>query len=274
MYAATLASFGQPVPLRSTHGPKVAVTDRADPVDRFRGDELFVRESERVDVDALLGHLRREVRWFSEAAHDARIELPVPTCPEFDVADLIWHVTVVHHFWTAVVAGQLHAPDQVVQPERPPDARLSSHYDRTSAQLVATMSAADPAAVVWTPAPPHDVHFALRRVTHETTVHRCDVELAVSGAPRDIDAELAEDGIDEWVTVFLESVPDTRIDLVVEGSDRSWSLGDGTTAEAVVHGTGPALLLALWRRLPIERLRIDGNEALVVDFFEQAVLLA
>jgi uncharacterized protein (TIGR03083 family) len=211
---------------------------------------------------------------FSEAAQRVPRYLPVPGCPGFNVADLLWHVAVVHNFWGAVVAGHLSAPDEVMQPERLPDPELVHFYDRTFERLVSTLSGADPDANVWTPTPQNDVRFVARRVTHETAVHRCDLDIAWHGEPRAVNGLLAEDGIDEWLTVLLQSRPRSRIDFLVEETGRSWSLGDGPTPQAVLHDSASAILLGVWRRIPIDRLRIERNQAIAVEFIEEATLLS
>jgi uncharacterized protein (TIGR03083 family) len=220
-----------------------------------------------------LAQLDREGRRFGDRARETSLDTSVPTCPGFDVGDLIWHLAVVHNFWTAVVERELSAPDQVSQPDRPRSADLVGFFERTCDRLVTTLTNKDPNVAVWTPVPPNDVGFVLRRVAHETTVHRYDLDLASLVTPRPVEALLAEDGIDEWVKVILQSQPDERIDLVIDETGRSWSLGDGPKPTAVVRGTAMMIFLAIWRRVPIQRLRIEGPEGLVVDFIAAARLL-
>jgi len=226
-----------------------------------------------VDAAEYLQQLGREGRRFAESARETAYDVSVPTCPGFHVGDLIWHLAVVHGFWAAVVSYELRAPDEVQQPNRPPAADLVGFYEDGFKRLVTTLTDKDPSVAVWTPAPPNDVGFVLRRVTHETTVHRFDLDLVALGEPRPVDAVLAEDGIDEWVKVILQSRPEERIDLVVDETGRSWALGDGPEPKAILRGTAMAIFLAVWRRVPIQRLRIEGREAIVVQFIEEARLL-
>lgn len=224
--------------------------------------------------DQLFAHLTVQGGMFGDAARHAVFADPVPSCPGFDVADLLWHVTVVHHFWGAVVAHRSTAPDEVEQPERPPDSELVARYDDAFATLVSSLADADPSTPVWTPAPPSTVAFVVRRVTHETIVHRCDLDLASDGTPRPIDAALAADGVDEWATVMLRSRPAATLELVADDRERSWTLGDTTALpRAIVHANAPTLLLAVWRRIPTDQLRVDGDPGFAIDFLEHAELI-
>ncbi|MDQ3939863.1 MAG: maleylpyruvate isomerase family mycothiol-dependent enzyme, partial [Actinomycetota bacterium] len=69
-------------------------------------------------------------------------------------------------------------------------------------KLISTLSSADPAAEVWTWGSDKHVRFWARRMLHETTVHRADLELAAGEAP-ELDAAASVDGIDE----FLDNLP-------------------------------------------------------------------
>jgi uncharacterized protein (TIGR03083 family) len=223
-----------------------------------------------VEPEQHIEHIRIEGRWFGEAARECPLGLAVPTCPSFDVADLIWHVGVVHNFWAAVVSGRLGAPDEVDQPSRPHASDLWDFYDLTFERLLLILADADPTAHVWTPTAQRNVRFVDRRVAHETAIHRCDLELTSGHELRPVDSDLAEDGIDEWVNVVLQSRPDRRIDLEVDPTGRGWTLGEGGLPSAVVRGKASDLLLALWRRKPIERLHIEGDRESVIGFLGEA----
>jgi hypothetical protein len=66
-----------------------------------------------------LGYLQQEGCPFGQVARTTALGLPVPACPGFDVADLVWDLVVVHNFWTQVVTHQLTAPDQSDSPIMP-----------------------------------------------------------------------------------------------------------------------------------------------------------
>lgn len=60
---------------------------------------------------------------------------------------------------------------------------------------------------VWTAAGPRPAGWWIRRLVHEVVVHRADAALAL-GAEYDVPAEVAADGISEWIE--LMSVQATR----------------------------------------------------------------
>jgi uncharacterized protein (TIGR03083 family) len=187
------------------------------------------------------------------------------------VAELTWHLAIVHNFWCTVVAGGLTSPD-VALPLRPEPSGLLDVYETTFHRLVDVLASADMNARVWTPSTQHDVRYALRRVAQETAVHRWDAQTAAGppDAAAPIDPQLAQDGIDEWVTLILRTPPHARIDLVVSPDRQAWTLGVGSIPSATVQGDSSSLLLALWRRVPVSSLHIEGDERAATAFLETA----
>jgi len=136
----------------------------------------------------------------------------VPSCPDWDAADLLWHLTTVQHWWCAMVTNRPQSPEEMgyVEPERPEgyDALLAA-YDHAHAAFVAAVETADPADPAWSwsgdPAD-HTVGFTYRRQAHEALIHRLDAELA-SGAPSPLDPALATDGVEEVLDVMYGGQP-------------------------------------------------------------------
>jgi uncharacterized protein (TIGR03083 family) len=143
----------------------------------------------RADADALIN-----------AAERAGVDASVPSCPDWKVADLLAHIGMVHR-WAAANCDR--APDDGYLPAnemgQAPDGSARVDWVRTGAaellDVLAAHSADDPC---WTWAPPQTVGFWQRRMAHETAMHRVDAQSAAGGTEA-IDAELAADGIDEWL---------------------------------------------------------------------------
>ncbi len=150
-----------------------------------------------VETEEYLAALQREGRVLGDAAERAGLQAPVPSCPGWTVADLVWHIGEVHHFWGGVVQRRATEHTEVPKPARPADADLLAWYREGLERLADVLAAADPATAVWTWAPQKDVAFIQRRMAQETVVHRVDAELA-AGAPTPIDPRLAVDGVDEF----------------------------------------------------------------------------
>ena len=189
-------------------------------------------------------------------AHDRRAT--VGSCPEWDAMDLLWHLTRVHGFFGKVVEEQAVDVDAGFELERPEDEeQLAEMYDRNLDRLLRVLDATSDSTPVWTWAPQRDVAWVRRRMAQETAMHRWDAE-AATGTPAPIDADLAEDGVDEFLTFFVDPQEPPGIAVEVAESGRRYELGQGAT----VRGSASDLLLVLWRRIPPVALEVDDPATL------------
>jgi len=125
---------------------------------------------------------------------------PVPTCPGWTLADLVAHVGRGHR-WAAMLVRR-RATSLVPQPEvdLPPGADRQADWLLAGAgSLAAAIRSAGPQAAVWSWADDRTAGFWLRRLTHETVIHRLDAVLAV-GHPVSLAADLAADGVSDLLT--------------------------------------------------------------------------
>jgi uncharacterized protein (TIGR03083 family) len=158
---------------------------------------------------------------------------------------------------------------------RPPDGELVAWAARQAIELGRTLRETDPATPVWTWAPQKDVAFIVRRMAQETAVHRWDAE-AAAGEPGPIEAELASDGIDEFLAFFLDhrfrdgGRLDGSVHLHATDTPGEWLVHeepDGALTVTAAHAKGDAavrgpasdLLLALWRRVGLDRVEVLGD---------------
>ncbi|MGH2702312.1 MAG: SCP2 sterol-binding domain-containing protein, partial [Actinomycetota bacterium] len=109
----------------------------------------------------------------------------------------------------------------------------------------------------------------------ETAVHRWDAQQA-TGNEKPIETELAADGIDEILYVFLPAKLDrhkgsgetVHIHCTDVAGEWMVRLNDGGFEVTSGHGKGDAalrgpasdLLLTLWGRIPFERVELIGDE--------------
>jgi uncharacterized protein (TIGR03083 family) len=186
---------------------------------------------------------------------EAALDQPVPTCPGWTVDDLVFHVGVVYSHKIAV----LQQGTRPVEWELPPDDATPADdvaWGHARLHALVTELRARPATDrAWTfHAPDQSVGFWLRRMAHETVVHRADAEAAL-GPIAPIDEDVALDGIDEFVSVMLTSDGPAAAVSVTGASVEFSSLG------VRVSGSASDLLLWLWGRVPDSAVVIGGSTA-------------
>jgi uncharacterized protein (TIGR03083 family) len=227
--------------------------------------------------------LDQEGRLLAAAAEEAGTGAKVPTCPGWQVADLVRHTGMVHRWAAAFVAEGYtsYRPDGGL-----PDldgAELLAWFREGHRQLVDTLRSASPDVRCWHFLPaPSPLAFWARRQAHETAVHRVDAESARGGSPSGISGDFAVDGIDELLIGF-HARPKSKVRteeprvLRLRATDTDgavWTVrlsqeppaagrGEGGEAEPDCEVAGPAaqLYLALWNRLPFSAVTGDASIA-------------
>ncbi len=227
----------------------------------------------------LLAYLERDSAALLTAARRAEPTAAVPGCPDWDVDDLVWHIGEVHDFWGTIVRDRLADFGQYVDPDRPDGHDATIDFaERAAAALIETLRSTPTDTPVWTWSSQNDVAFVLRRMAHKTALHRYDAEAAADGDTNDgsgtthdtwrVPAELAADGIDEYLTHFLPNLVEDppplagSIHLHCIDTEGEWTVAlDDSGSYDVTHGHGKAtvalrgpahdLLVTLWRRLPL-----------------------
>lgn len=200
----------------------------------------------------------------------------VPSCPGWDVTQLVNHLGRVHRWVTGMV--RTHATERLDFPPRPE--RVDAQWFAEGVtELAAALEEAGPDVAMWTfPGGGGTSRFWFRREAEETAVHRWDAELAV-GTPAPIETEVALAGIDEVLDVFLAgrdadlggSVRFQATDsphgewLVTKDGDGGLLVGHGhEQGDVTLRATASDLLLWLWRRPIAESgLEVSGDEGLL-----------
>jgi uncharacterized protein (TIGR03083 family) len=224
-----------------------------------------------MELDEYVPALQRVDARFADVAAAAVLErgwaAPVPGCPGWRLADLVWHLAEVQNFWGWVVRTHAQDPSGYPQPARRPDDELLGYLAGRSAELETVLDGADPAEQVWTWAPRHDVAFVLRRQLHEAVVHTVDAEQVV-GDVRPVPPGIGLDGLDEFLEVMVpgalpQGPPEGAHPVVLSAVDvpaeRTLFAGTRPVPVARLVGTAGDLMLAAWRRLPVEVLTVEGD---------------
>ena len=227
-------------------------------------DPAVLLDHVREDCAALLGAYRAD-----------------PTAPAWDGlgwdrTELLAHLANVHGW----VRAQLTAGPgerirfRAVDPA-PTGPGLGDWFDAGAADLVRLLEAMDLTATWPTWAGPQPGTFFPRRMAQEAAVHRWDG----TGGP--IDRDLAVDGIDELLELFVPRLPAERFDgragslhLHATDADGEWLVHlaeDGITFEhghakgdVAIRGAAADLLLWSWNRVPVDdRFEVFGDAGLL-----------
>ncbi len=155
------------------------------------------------------------------------LDAPVPSCPEWSMSDLLGHLGEVHRFWNEMAGRALTNPRDSEDHDPPEGVDLIEWFGEGPGLLVSTLANADLEQPMWSWSPVKKVGFVPRRMAQETAVHRWDAQNAV-GDPSDIDADLAADGIDELMYVWLpaqaalDEPPKTSVHIHTTDADGEW----------------------------------------------------
>jgi hypothetical protein len=216
------------------------------------------------------------------------LDAPVPSCPGWSVADLVRHVAVVYlHKVECLRRGRAPEPWPPAEAATAdPLALLDGAWPTLRSELVARPY--DSAAYTWY-GPDQTTRFWLRRMAQETVIHRIDSELALRTGVQAVPDDLAVDGIDEVLVVFLEYQSRTWCDdfgpdlaeaggrpVLISAGGAGWlvratpsgvnveaGIGSGLVAsDAAVRGEPGAMLRWLWARGD-GGVTVEGDEELV-----------
>ncbi len=221
-----------------------------------------------IEQNRLLGELLRDADW----------SVPVSTCPGWTLLQLLRHVGRGDRWAAQIIADRADASldPRLVKDGRPPADVPGAilWLSQSPRTLLAAVDAIGPGSEVSTFVGPKAAAWWIRRRLHEATVHRADAAIAL-GVPYELSAELAADGISEW----LERLADEQAlgqppalpagaSLALLATDHdltegSWTVlggpkgvqsADGRPGSVDVALSGPVtdLLLALLRRRPVE----------------------
>jgi uncharacterized protein (TIGR03083 family) len=238
--------------------------------------------------------VRTETAALVDAAERAGADAPVPSCPEWTVADLLGHVGRVQNWAATVVERRATEQIRFRELERPPeDASERAAYVRAGGERLAdALSAVDPEVPVWTfvesATGAGRAAFWQRRQAHEAAIHRYDAQLA-AGAPQPVDGALAADGVDELLTVLgprsfgaaLAGAPatlhlhctDREGEWLVRLTDTGFEVERAhAKGDVAVRGPASDLFLFSHNRRGTEGLEVFGDAAVLERWREQARL--
>lgn len=228
----------------------------------------------------MLEVLVQEAGLVEHLVREADLAAPIAACPGWTAYNLVAHLGAIHRWAAAATRTPPDgSPPEPAEPSGLDGAALADWYAASAAELVEALSTA-PEQVCWTLAEPHTVEFWRRRQTHETVVHRWDLERAL-GRPSRIDPDVALDGIDEVLSVMLpRQVRLRRVEessrwmrLWVDGQDRALASSAGRDLQpvATVSGDASTVLLLLWGRVGLDSVLVYGNREAAEELLRDAL---
>ncbi|MFJ9055828.1 maleylpyruvate isomerase family mycothiol-dependent enzyme [Streptomyces sp. NPDC102409] len=161
---------------------------------------------------------------------DAGLSRRVPTCPDWNLRELVLHVGGAHRWAGEIVRRRAadEVPDDQVPgtggPAGGDAAALRAWLAEGAAATAEALREAGPDTGVWTWAWERRTAFWARRMAHETAVHRADAALA-TGTAYEVAPDLAADTITEWLQIvaFAQAEGDPEA-AELSGGERSLHL--------------------------------------------------
>ena len=237
-----------------------------------------------MQITQYIDALEREGRLLADAAGRIDFDMPIPTCPDWRMRDLVRHVGGVHRWAIGHIADRrtkLWAVDLIdVVGAWPADNELIAWFAAGLGDLIRTLASA--------PADLHCITFLkaasplamwARRQAHETAIHRVDAE-SPENTITGFNPDFAADGIDELVSCFITRPRrgpkvDSRCSIGIQACDTGdgWHLAIGPDSVLTSRRSGPAdcsitataaeLYLLLWNRRSVAGIRVDGDQKLL-----------
>ncbi|WP_329115370.1 maleylpyruvate isomerase family mycothiol-dependent enzyme [Streptomyces sp. NBC_01465] len=231
----------------------------------------------------------RSTAFRAAVASAPSLDVQVPTCPEWTLFDLAQHIGEGRRDWAATVAaGPAPAKSAAEGAPAVPREReaLLAWLAESTEQLLDALRKVGPDRGCWawweTLQSPHTSGTVARHQLLQMAVHTYDAQITL-GAPQPLPAEVALDGVDEFLSTCVATTsawPHKPAVIDFHASEgRSWRLSlsaDGArsvrlpeaggqepdAADLSAWGTADELVLILHDRIPFNSLRLDGDRGL------------
>lgn len=223
--------------------------------------------------DEYLLHIGSEAAAFDAAFARCPPDAAIVGCPDWTPDQLRDHTAGVLAFWLMQLAeGDAEADGPTFPPAA--RARATEAVVDLAAETLAVLRelGADAPCWNWSGAD-LSAGWVARRMANEISVHRADAETA-AGIEVGLPADLAADGIDELIEVFVDASPDENLSdapiLGLTTPKRSWTLAIGSEgvrpvsadrSAATISGSPVDVILRLWGRP--SNARTDGDRAVL-----------
>jgi uncharacterized protein (TIGR03083 family) len=228
-----------------------------------------------MDAAGLLAELAAQGALVRSTAEQLSLDSAVPSCPGWTAADVLGHLSKVHARADWLVQG---GQPELFNFHRPSLGELLSSYQEGLDQLLRTLGKAPASLVTWTSVPAESARlFWIRRMAHETAVHRIDLQLSAGFGVAEVGADFAADGIDELLVSLcgqaeLRPGPDPMRTVVLTPVDvnASWTVdfragsvcgrtGSTDDADLNVFAMAADLYRWVWNRTGDDEVSLRGD---------------
>jgi uncharacterized protein (TIGR03083 family) len=224
----------------------------------------------------------------ADLAASADPDVPVPTCPDWTLAQLLRH-TGRGHRWAATIVrtGEFVNPRDV--PGGKPGGDVGEWLRGSAQEVLDAVAEVGAGVPVWTFLGPRPAGWWIPRRLHEATVHRADAAIAL-GVEYELDPALAVDGIDEWLGLLAHRRtdegpagldPGVTLHLHATDADGEWLIRGGdpvitwerghAKGDAAVRGRAVDLFLGTLRRTAA--VEVLGDAAVWRTWLERTLLV-
>lgn len=222
------------------------------------------------------------------AVDEGSLTFDIPHIEGWTVHSVVGHTAwLLRYIGLCLQAPPDDAPARSAIGEPPVGAAVLPWFEEGADQVRTLLAEADLDVMRPTWTGPQPTSWWLRRVTQEIAMHRWDAQSATD-RPDEIDTDLARDGIEEVLEVFVPNrlqfdvlagtgetihLHATDADngewmLDLQPDEVRWERGHAK-GDAAARGSMSDLLLLLWSRIPPSRVEVFGDGGLL-DRWQQA----
>ena len=214
-----------------------------------------------LEPDDMLGFIETESEAAAATIAPAALDARVPSCPEWSLAELIWHLGRVQRFWASAMRAGDVAPEFPAEAPGPSQAgELDAWFRASTRELLDALRELSwdaPAWVWWKD--DRTVGAIARHQVQEAAVHRWDAQHAVGNADP-LPTPAAVDGVDEFLWIARQLRGPEPLAFHATDTGETFTAGPGAPL-ATASASASDLVLLLYGRVNADEVAVAGDRA-------------
>jgi uncharacterized protein (TIGR03083 family) len=209
----------------------------------------------------VLGFIETESEAAAATIAPGSLEARVPSCPDWSLAELIWHLGRVQRFWASVMrAGDVDPEFPTHEPGPSQADELDAWFRASTRELLDALRelAWDAPAWVWWK-DDRTVGAIARHQVQEAAVHRWDAQHAV-GSAHPLPTPVAADGVDEFLWITRQLRGPEPIAFHATDTGETFTAGPGAPL-ATASAPASDLVLLLYGRVRADDVAVAGDRS-------------